>query len=113
MNVLSAVLLTAWVVYLVCGAALKSGFHQPWVNVCWYLSKWPALGGVIHVLTYSIIVEHRAPTPLEWACFLFALWVWWKGRNDGDDSDVKRLKRRATESVKDIGGRLVVVPEPA
>lgn len=46
--------------------------------------------------------------------FAFALWTCWSARHDNDDDD--RWQRRidaATGYVREVGGRLVVVPETA
>ncbi len=80
-------------------------------NLIWYWTKWPALIYCFIVPIYSITTDQFGP----WDAFSFAvsLVVWWYWRNIGDDDDHKKLKKKLGEKVKELQGRLVVVPEPA
>jgi hypothetical protein len=47
--------------------------------------------------------------PLLWACDL--LWVYWVRRDLGGDDRWKKRRKKAAARVREVAGRLVIVPE--
>lgn len=74
--------------------------------------KWPALLGVITFTTGGMLLNHTFFGLDFWTGLLF-LAFWWRFRNYGDDEPPKTDRKRVRARIKQIGGRLVVVPEAA
>ena len=82
-------------------AAETKPFYLPAVFVYWATSPF----------------VHDKPSPL-WLTGLvvgldLALWFYFRNHNPDDDDRWKRRRKRAAESIKKVGARLVVVPAPA
>lgn len=79
------------------------------INTVWKWTKWPALAYVVTIPASRAIVVGEV-TWFDWLSTVWLLWAWFRFRDVGDDDLGKRLKRRATEAVQRVGGKLVVVP---
>ncbi len=109
-NLIGSLLSAASLVYIFSGIALTSGCKTSLINRAWCIAKWPALASVIWDPAVIIFFDHQAPSTFQILVTAFNAWVWYLYRDAGDDDEFKRLLERSTETVKDIGGRLVVVP---
>lgn len=106
-----------YLIYIVSGLTnrvfrMTGKGNLPVANLLWYWTKWPALASA----PLELVVEILLGEPLDWwdyLSFLATVVIWWMYRNDGDDEDHKKLKKKLGEKVADIGGKLVVIPEPA
>jgi hypothetical protein len=77
-------------------------------NTIWKWSKWPAFTHLFVNPVADVICGN-----LRWWCpFIYAInvAVWWVLRNAGDDDWSKKVRKKLTETVKQLGTRLVVVP---
>ena len=104
-------------VYIFAGLALmlRRVWGQPrWplANLLWYWAKWPALVSVFFSPISTLMVKGKLGF---WDFFNVALcfYIWWTYRDYGDDDDHKKLKKKLKDKVHAVGGKLVVVPEPA
>jgi hypothetical protein len=114
---INTVLLSAYFVYLYSSMALGirkvMGLPRwPLANLLWYWSKWPAL---VFIYLSPIIVLLQKGELNWWTAPSVAMSTvaWWLYRNEGDDDDHKKLKKKLKEKVHVLGGKLVVIPEPA
>lgn len=111
-EVIEWTLLAAWLCYIFSSAVLDT--HKlPVFSIIWSITKWPALAQPIFNIAGQIFLDHEAPSTFDILFFLFQIWIWWRNRNSGDDDDVRKLRERMTESVKEMGGKLVIVPNTA
>src|SRR4051812_49595657 len=77
----------------------------------WRVLKWPALAGIISFWITDLLLLHER---MSSDVFLFALFLgyWICLRNVGHDKNQKKkTEPRVRARLKQIGGRLVVVPE--
>jgi Ser/Thr protein kinase RdoA (MazF antagonist) len=82
-------------------AAETKPFYLPAVAVYWG--------------TYPLTSEDLPPLWVMALCVAIdlTLWVFFRNRNPDDDDRWERRRKRASESIKRVGARLVVVPAPA
>lgn len=78
----------------------------------WRWSKWPAL---VNAISQPIVncALNGGMTPWEWGAAGTQLVAWWFLRDVDDDDTGKKLKKKLTEKVEQIRGRLAVVPVEA
>lgn len=72
--------------------------------------KWPALAGILLFTTGSMTLTGKLFGLEFWVGLLF-LTFWWVFRNYGDDQTPPEDRKRVRARIKQIGGRLVIVPE--
>ncbi len=85
----------------------------PMVNNIWRWTKWPALVSILCDIPMIIFVYEKQPDMWDWLLLLFHLGFWYVYRNMGDDDPMNKLKDKITEKVKELNGRLVLVPASA
>ncbi len=112
-RIIGSLLTCAYIVYICCGSMLRDKHRSDLATLLWLLAKWPALASVIWDPAAIIFFEHEVPSTWVWISAGLSGWIWHYFSKAGDDDDTKRLRERITGSVKDIGGRLVVVPARA
>lgn len=104
--------------YFILGVALKFLPMDPAMrhlySIGWWLVKWPALAYTPFSVTADIISGDDVSF-LAALLFLANLVAWWWLRAAGDDDTLNKLKKKMTEKVIEVQGRLVTVPagEPA
>lgn len=79
-------------------------------HAVWKWTKWPALGQILLMLYFTINREPGFESATDTAMLAIA---WWIFRNAGDDDFKKKLKKKLSEAVKQVGDRLVIVPKVA
>jgi hypothetical protein len=82
-------------------------------NAMWRWCKWPSLVYVIAAPVLDVLSgvgDHHWWTPF---LYVWNGWIWWAYRNAGDDDEWKRKAKRLAEKVKQVGTKLVVVPQGA
>lgn len=102
----------AWTLYL--GSAFVLGrakdHDSDWPNTIFMVTKYPAFASIFIGPAKTILADHRAPSVWQLFIVLLQLLFWWLNRNAGDDDRWNRTKKRLSERVQEVGGRLVVVP---
>ncbi len=109
--------LAVWLVWLFISLLMRLGKHLDrqvpgWANTVWAVLKWPALVSTGVMFICNVLEDPDGVGRF----FTLALQVanWWWYRNEGDDDDFwRKTKRRLTEKVAEIDGRLSVVPNNA
>lgn len=82
------------------------------LNTLWLITKYLAFAYVCLGPAMWLTLNGK----LNWwdgAAEALNVWLWWAYKDMGDDDWKKRLKKRLTEAVRAIHGRLVVVPQGA
>lgn len=118
LSLISTLLAMTFSIYIWTGLCLiimkqfKPLRPRGFLNVTWKIHKWPAFLYVISAPVLDTITEDTH----HWWMSLLYVWngyLWWYYRNAGDDDDWKKKLRELGESVKQLGHRLVIVPEAA
>lgn len=78
-------------------------------SIGWWLVKWPALAYTPFSITADIAAGDNVSF-LAALLFLANLTAWWWLRTAGDDDTLNKLKKKMTEKVTEVAGRLTVVP---
>ncbi len=113
-HLITTLLNCAWVTYIISATVIMNRIDKKgWFNRTWLWSKWPALASVLFDPLAKILFDHQSPDTLDIFLTAVLLYLWWRYKDSGDDDEFKKLHKRLTESVKDLGGKLVVVPHPA
>lgn len=116
-NVIAIALSWSFVGYIWSGACLRvmhtaGRARWPPLNRVWKICKWPALAYVIS----APVLDALQGYPHHWWDSLLYLWngiAWLLYRQAGDDDDFKKQAKKALEKVKQVGAKLIVVPETA
>ncbi len=82
-------------------------------NTIWRWTKWPSLVHIIANIPLNIYCYGHRPDIWDWFFLTINLMLWYSYRNMGDDDPMDKLKDKITEKVKEINGRLVLVPAEA
>lgn len=99
-------------VWLITETALKKCHHNKRINGIWRWSKWPALAYTLGDIPMQIIIGEKVGM-FDYLSFGLNLWIWYFYRNAGDDDPMNKLRKKITEKVAEIGGKLVLVPAGA
>lgn len=79
-------------------------------HTVWKWTKWPALCQILLMLYFTVTGEPGFDSIADTAMLAIA---WWLLRNAGDDDFKKKLKKKLSEVVKQVGDRLVIVAKVA
>lgn len=108
--ILSSWIYMAWVLLSMLLTIVKStGRSAPRLNTAWTWLKWPAFTNIfISPVATVVFMGHLG----FWDCALIVLnaVTWYYMKDSGDDDLGKKLKKKLTEIVASVNGKLVVVP---
>lgn len=96
------------------GAAMRRlGIEVPtWARIAMILVRWPFLASIIVYPILEILLGGGGIGAGLLTCLY--LWIWYHHYKDrDDDDDWKRKKKELATKVKELAGKLVVVPAPA
>lgn len=93
------------------GASVESKPLKPF-NLVWKWAKYPALGHAVGAPVLTVLIAGHL-TFWDYLSTAVNVYVWWQYRDVGDDDWKKKLKKKVTEIVKAVQGRLIVVPQGA
>lgn len=81
-------------------------------NTIWKWSKYPALVACFANPAADVLTGGKLDV-WDYLAFLLNIFIWWYYRNMGDDDWTKKAKEKLTEVVREIQGKLVLVPQAA
>lgn len=105
----SSIIVTMWI-----WMGIINGWKSPFVRELWYLCHYFCVPVMILSLLGEIATSDTVWERV-WGIVLTILYcfIWFIHRNDNDDDDRwKRRRKKSLAKVKQIGGKLVVVPIP-